>query len=173
MDVLGVRVRLPASEVVVLLAERGGQLVVPILIGPREGAAIASAQAGIVPPRPQTHDLLLDVVTILGSSLVEVRVVALREGTFYAELELAGGIVVDSRASDAIALALRAEVPIRCAPDVLATAGIELEEEDPDDADQQERATREIEEFRNFLDHVSAEDFGDSPGGNEGTQADR
>src|SRR5690606_20441994 len=63
MDVLGVRVSIPENEVVVVLAAKGGgRTVLPIVIGPREGASIATAQAGIVPERPQTHDLFISLL---------------------------------------------------------------------------------------------------------------
>lgn len=164
---LGVRVKLPESEVVVLLSERAGPLTVPIVIGPREGAAIASAQAGIVPPRPQTHDLLLAVVDHLGSGVTEVRIVELREGTFYAQLVLRDGSMIDSRASDAIALALRAQAPIRCAVAVIEAAGMVIDVEgESDGEDDVEDA--QVAEFRSFLDQVTPGDFDLPPPPREG-----
>ena len=155
MDVLGVRARVPDNEVVVVLGERGGARVVPIVIGPREGAAIASAQAGLVPPRPQTHDLFMSTLTAVGRSVVQVRIMDLREGTFHAELVLDNGVVVDSRASDAIALAVRAGCEVLCAEDVVDEAGVVLEEEDEADVDEEEA----VEQFKEFLESITPEDF--------------
>ena len=155
MDVLGVRARVPDNEVVVVLGERAGARVVPIVIGPREGAAIASAQARLVPPRPQTHDLFINTLTALGRTVAEVRIVDLLEGTFHAELVLDNDVVVDSRASDAIALAVRAGCEVRCAEHVVEGAGVVLEEEDETEVDEEEA----VEQFKEFLESITPEDF--------------
>jgi len=157
MDVLGVRARIPDSEVVVILAEADGARVVPIVIGPREGAAIASAQAGLVPPRPQTHDLFVNTLTALGRSLTVVRIVDLIEGTFHAEIVLDNEVVVDSRASDAIALAVRAGCDVLCAEHVVEAAGVLVEEDEEAERDEEEA----VEEFKTFLEGISPEDFRD------------
>lgn len=157
MDVLGVRARIPDSEVVVILAEADGARVVPIVIGPREGAAIASAQAGLVPPRPQTHDLFVNTLTALGRSLTVVRIVDLVEGTFHAEIVLDNDVVVDSRASDAIALAVRAGCDVLCAEHVVEAAGVLIEEDEETERDEDEA----VEEFKTFLEGISPEDFRD------------
>lgn len=157
MDVLGVRARIPDNEVVVILAETEGARVVPIVIGPREGAAIASAQAGLVPPRPQTHDLFMNTLTALGRRVEEVRVVDLIDGTFHAELVLDGGLVIDSRASDAIAMAVRAGCDVLCAEHVVDAAGVLIEEDEEDEEDEEQA----VEEFKTFLEGISPEDFRD------------
>jgi len=157
MDVLGVRARIPDSEVVVILAEADGARVVPIVIGPREGAAIASAQAGLVPPRPQTHDLFVNTLTALGRSLTVVRIVDLIEGTFHAEIVLDNEVVVDSRASDAIALAVRAGCDVLCAEHVVEAAGVLIEEDEEAERDEEEA----VQEFKTFLEGISPEDFRD------------
>ena len=157
MDVRGVRARIPDSEVVVILAEADGARVVPIVIGPREGAAIASAQAGLVPPRPQTHDLFVNTLTALGRSLTVVRIVDLIEGTFHAEIVLDNEVVVDSRASDAIALAVRAGCDVLCAEHVVEAAGVLIEEDEEAERDEEEA----VEEFKTFLEGISPEDFRD------------
>lgn len=165
MDVLGVRARIPDNEVVVILGEREGTRVVPIVIGPREGAAIASAQAGIVPPRPQTHDLFVAALHVLGRRVSEVRVVDLRDGTFFAEVELDNGQVLDSRASDAIALAVRESCDVLCADEVVDAAGLVIEEDEGAEVDEEET----VEEFKEFLEQISPEDFREeSPGSTSG-----
>ncbi|WP_168202679.1 MULTISPECIES: bifunctional nuclease family protein [Georgenia] len=151
MDVLGVRVSIPENEVVVVLAAKGaGRVVLPIVIGPREGASIATAQAGIVPERPQTHDLFIALLEATGVSLERVQVTKLEHGTFHAELHLSTGHRVDSRPSDAIALALRAQCPVLCAEDVLTTAGVIMDAEDEADV---------VANFQAFLEDVEPEDF--------------
>ena len=93
MGVLGVRVRLnaPEHEVLVVLTESDGELSLPIVIGPHEGVAIATAQAGMSMPRPGPHDLLLSSLEAAGVQLSQVSIVELREGTFIAELVLQRG----------------------------------------------------------------------------------
>lgn len=159
LDVLGVRVEMPTNQPIVLLREREGDRYLPVWIGAAEAAAIAFAQQGVAPPRPLTHDLLRDVITALGHNLREVRIVELRDNVFYASLIFAEGIEVSSRTSDAIALALRADAPIRVEDAVIDEAGVVVTEEEDD----------EVERFREFLDQVSAEDF-DTPGGPENTR---
>ncbi|MFD1507672.1 bifunctional nuclease family protein [Georgenia yuyongxinii] len=179
MVVLGVRVSVPGNEVVVVLGEPGGDLVLPIVIGPREGAAIASAQAGLVPPRPLTHDLLVSILDRLGVKVVEVRVTHVLHGIFHAELVLGGGAVVDARPSDAIAIALRAHCPVLCEESLLALAGVPVEDAGLDASEvseagaasgtppaRAEESPEVLEEFRVFLEGVEPEDFED-PGGNE------
>ncbi len=155
MDVLGVRARVPDNEVVVILGERDGARVVPIVIGPREGAAIASAQAGLVPPRPQTHDLFVNTLTALGRTVAEARIVDLIDGTFHAELVLDNAVVVDSRASDAIALAVRAGCDVLCADHVVEAAGVLLEDDAEAEVDEEEA----VEQFKEFLESITPEDF--------------
>lgn len=157
MDVLGVRVSIPENEVVVVLAARGGSVVLPIVIGPREGAAIATAQAGIVPERPQTHDLMMNLFEATGLELTEVRVTHLDAGTFHAELVLSSGQCLDARPSDAIALALRAECRVLCEDTVLNVAGVLMDTEM--EADAQDGGAEVVAEFKEFLETVEPEDF--------------
>ena len=170
MGVTGVRVRMqaPDHDVLVLLGEAEGERSLPIVIGPHEGVAIATAHAGMSPPRPGSHDLMLSALSACGVSLRRVNIVELREGTFIAELVLSTGARVDSRASDAIALALRAKVEVWCADEVLDEAAVLLET----DADGEMRvhhpepvseaeAERAVSVFREFLDSVDPDDFVD------------
>ena len=156
MEVGGVRRHPTVDENVVLLLDPDSELVVPILVGPHEAGAIASAQAGVVPPRPMTHDLLRDLVLAGGDEVRRAAITRLEDGVFYAELQLGNGARVDSRASDAIAVALRFGIPVMCSAEVVAVAGVEVQHGDPDDA---------VERFREFLDRVTPEDFekGDGP----------
>ena len=173
MGVLGVRVRVadPEHDVLVVLSESDGELSLPIVIGPHEGVAIATAQAGVSSPRPGPHDLLLTSLRAAGVRLSSVSITELREGTFIAELVLSNGQRVDARASDAIALALRAAVDVYCAEDVLAQAAIVLAHDDDADIDDDGALHIEISgggsgreedavaEFREFLDQIDPSDF--------------
>ena len=149
LSVVGVRVELPSQQPIVLLKEAVGDRYLPIWIGAVEATAIAFAQQGVVTARPMTHDLLKDVLDALGRPLEAVHVTDLRDGVFYAELHLAGDVVVSARPSDAIALALRTGAVIRGDESVLAEAGIAIPDEQED----------EVERFREFLDTISPEDF--------------
>ncbi len=155
VQVVGVRVEVPQNAPLVLVRGGAGNRFVPIWIGPGEAAAIAMALQGTIPARPLTHDLFIQTLKQLGVGLREVRITSLRDGVFIAALVLADQ-TVDARASDAIALAIRARVPVLVAQSVLDEAGVEIEEEDdqaiPDESEQ-------VERFREFLDHVTPEDF--------------
>jgi uncharacterized protein len=102
-----------------------------------------------VPPRPLTHDLMKDLLSATGNDLTEVRITEMKDGIFYAVLVFDSGVEVSARPSDSIALALRTGSRIVCAEDVLDEAGLEVPDEQED----------EVEKFREFLDHVSPEDF--------------
>jgi len=154
LQVIGVRVELPANQPVVLLKESGGTRYLPIWIGAVEASAIAFEQQGVKTPRPMTHDLLRAVIGALGGELKQVSITELRDDVFYAELQFASGATVSARPSDAIALALRTKTPIVGDESVLAAAGISIPEEDED----------EVERFREFLDTISADDFAGSEG---------
>jgi bifunctional DNase/RNase len=156
LEVVGVRVEMPSNNPIVLLRERVGGRYLPIWVGAVEATAIAYAQQGIVPARPLTHDLMRDVLGALGADLTEVRITALEDGVFYALLVFADGTEVSARPSDAIALALRTGSAIKGAEEVLEAAGIEI----PDEDEEGPSAEDEVQQFREFLDHVSPEDFG-------------
>jgi bifunctional DNase/RNase len=153
VDVIGVRVEMPSNQPIVLLREVTGDRYLPIWIGAVEATAIAFAQQGVVPPRPMTHDLIRDLLEAAGEELTQVRITALRDGVFYAEMIFASGIEVSARPSDAIAVALRTSTPIYGAEEVLAEAGISIPDEQED----------EVEKFREFLDQISPEDFEGPP----------
>ena len=152
LELVGVRVELPHNQPIVLLKEQTGSRFLPIWIGAPEATSIAFALQGVAMPRPLTHDLLRNVLADLSVDVERIVVTELRDGTFYAEIELVQGgrtVKVSSRPSDAIALAVRASVPIFAEEAVLAEAGIEIEDEDE----------QEVERFKQFIDSVSPEDF--------------
>jgi uncharacterized protein len=152
LNLVGVRVELPTNQPIVLLREREGERYLPIWIGAMEATAIAFALQGIVTARPMTHDLLKNVLEEVGVRVERIVITELREGTFYAIIQLqqnGSRYEVSSRPSDAIALAVRVNVPIFANEDVLSEASILIK----DDEEQ------EVEKFREFLDQVTPEDF--------------
>ncbi len=158
MELVGVRVEVPSSSPIALLRELGGaRRVLPIFIGAPEANAIAFALEEVVTPRPMTHDLLKNVLDDMGASLERVVVTEVREGTFFAELELNahdGVHTISSRPSDALALAARTGSPIFAREDVLADAGY-IADEDEDEGEEEEV----VEQFKEFIESVNPEDF--------------
>lgn len=149
LDVVGVRVEMPSNQPIVLLREIGGVRYLPIWVGAVEATAIAFAQQGVTPPRPLTHDLMRDLLGALGTSLDSIHLTELKDGVFYATINLGGGVSLSARPSDAIALALRTGSPILGSEELLAAAGIEI----PDQAED------EVEKFKEFLEGITPEDF--------------
>ena len=152
LSVVGVRLELPANQPIVLLKEVAGERYLPILIGAVEATAIAFAQQGVTTARPMTHDLFRDVLVALRSSVSRVVINDLQDGVFFATLIFANGVEVSARPSDAIALAMRMDIPLFSEERVLSEAGIEV----PDESEAQET---EVERFREFLGTISPEDF--------------
>ena len=158
MHIYGVSFDLVGKQPIVLLKTADGNKFLPIWIGHPEAAAILMKLQSQAPPRPMTHDLLSDMLEQLGAQIIRITVTELRENTFYAQITLqqdGGEIEIDSRPSDAIALAIRAEAPIFAADRVIEESAIEFEGEEID----QDRLDEEVAKFRNFLDEVTPEDF--------------
>ena len=143
-----IRVSLVSPHRVVLLKEIKGERYLPIWIGPYEAEAIQYALHEVEVARPLTHDLLKNIIHHLGARVLRVEVVDLRENVFYGNivLEKDGRIIqVDSRPSDAIALAVRVHVPIYVAEHVLQAAGITPEEGIPMQAEEEETAASSLD----------------------------
>jgi uncharacterized protein len=158
MLIYGVSFDLVGKQPIVLLKTADGNKFLPIWIGHPEAAAILMKLQSQAPPRPMTHDLLSDMLEQLEAQVVRITVTELRENTFYAQITVQQDgreIDVDSRPSDAIALAIRAEAPIFAAERVIEESAIEFEGEDVD----QDQLDAEVAKFRNFLDEVTPEDF--------------
>jgi len=158
LELVGVRVEVPANTPMVLLREQTErQRLLPIYIGTPEATSIHYALEGVTPPRPLTHDLFLQVLTALGVTLEHVVVTEMREHTYYAELHLrrpAGELtVMSSRPSDAIALAVRCAAPLFASEELLDEVGQEPPQEP------EEEAEEIIDEFVDFIEHVNPDDF--------------
>ncbi len=149
VSVVGVRVEMPSNQPIILLQDEPGQKYLPIWIGAVEATSIAFAQQGVIPARPLTHDLLLEVIKNFGHQIKEVKIISLKDGIFYSEIIFDNGVTISARPSDSIALALRVEAPILVSVEVLNSAGIEIPVDEQD----------ELDKFRQFLDEVNPEDF--------------
>jgi bifunctional DNase/RNase len=118
-----------------VLAETDGNRRIPIIIGAVEAQAIAINLEGLKPPRPLTHDLFTSVLSTYDIKITEVFIHAFEEGIFYAEMKMVGekgNFNIDSRTSDAIALALRCNCPIYTTEEVMSQTGILIDFEDPE-----------------------------------------
>ena len=155
MVIYGVSFDMVGKQPIVLLKTSEGNKFLPIWIGHPEAAAILMKLQGASTPRPMTHDLVTDMLGQLDAQVVRITVTELRESTFYAQITVAQDgteIEVDSRPSDAIALAIRADAPIYVADRVIEESAIEFEGEE---VNEEEIVT----EFKKFLDNVTPEEF--------------
>jgi len=148
---------MPANTPMVLLRESEGRhRLLPIYIGTPEASAIHYALEGVVPPRPLTHDLFLEVLSELGATLSRVVVTEIRDRTYFAELHLdtaLGSSIVSARPSDAIALAVRCGAELFASTELIDEVGQEPVVEPDEDA------AEIIDEFKDFIENVSPEDF--------------
>ncbi len=155
MVIYGVSFDVIGKQPIVLLKTLEGNRFLPIWIGHPEAAAILIKLQGTKLPRPMTHDLLTSIIDEFDAEIARITVTELKESTFYATLTLMKDgteIDVDSRPSDALALAVRTDAPIFAADDLVNENAIEFEREVDD--------TEEIvESFRDFLESVTPDDF--------------
>lgn len=171
MSVDSIRVSVMNSQRVVILKETHSDRYLPIWIGPAEADAIAVKLQGISVPRPLTHDLLYSVLNALGAKIKSILVNDLQNDTFFARIfVVANGreIEIDSRPSDAIAIAVRAKVPIYAAEEVLDKAGIVFDssgkpmhshgEDEKRGISEEER--RKLSAFTEFIESLDLKDLG-------------
>src|SRR6266566_1736793 len=143
MVIYGVSFDLVGKQPIVLLKTADGNKFLPIWIGHPEAAAILMKLQGASTPRPMTHDLVSDIISQLDAQVVRITVTELKENTFYASITVqqnGSEIDIDSRPSDAIALAVRADAPIFAAEEVI------------------------VSEFKQFLEHVTPDEFAEANG---------
>jgi len=155
MVIYGVSFDLVGKQPIVLLKTADGNKFLPIWIGHSEAAAILMKLQGASTPRPMTHDLVTDMLEQLDAQVTRITVTELKENTFYASITVAQNgseIEIDSRPSDAIALAVRAEAPIYANERVIEESAIEFEGEEVNEEEI-------VDEFRKFLDDVSPDQF--------------
>ena len=172
MTIESIRVSLMNYQRVVILKEKESDRYLPIWIGPAEADAIAVRLQDVQVARPLTHDLLRGVIEELGGSIDHILVNDLSNDTFFAKIVLqvdGRSIDIDARPSDAIALAVRAQVPIYADEAVLEKAGVRLDEESGaiegmgDTEEAKEASPEELEKlspFRDVIEGLDLEDFG-------------
>ena len=171
-----IRVSLMSQQRIVILRERDAERYLPIWIGVYEAESITIALQEVEVARPLTHDLVKNVFNQLNARVVRVEVIALREDTFFGNIvaETDGRTLnIDSRPSDALAIAVRAHVPIMVARSVMDTAGIIPEEDirEKENGIGEQLTETELEEteerlsiFEDFLDGLDTEDVDDDSG---------
>ena len=155
MVIYGVSFDLVGKQPIVLLKTTDSNKFLPIWIGHPEAAAILMKLQGATTPRPMTHDLVTDILGQMQAQVTRVTVTELRENTFYASITVqqdGSELEIDSRPSDAIALAIRADAPIFAADDVIEESAIEFEGDETTDEEM-------VAEFKRFLDHVTPDEF--------------
>ena len=169
-----IRVNMTNYRRVVMLKEKTSPRYLPIWIGHFEADAIAIPMQNVPVQRPLTHDLLKGVIEQLGGKLTQVVINELADETFFAKLIVdAGGrhVEVDARPSDAIALAIRAKVPIYVEESVFEQAGLVFENEEAEGEVEAEEATEVDEEkltvFKQFIETLDIDDLGKGGGGTE------
>jgi bifunctional DNase/RNase len=163
MVIYGVSFDLVGKQPIVLLKTADGNKFLPIWIGHPEAAAILMKLQGASTPRPMTHDLVTSMLGELDAQVVRITVTELKENTFYASITVqqnGSEIEIDSRPSDAIALAVRADAPIFAAEEVIEESAIEFEGEDVNEEEVQEI----VSEFKQFLEHVTPDEFAEAGG---------
>jgi len=152
VEVNGIRLEDETDNPIILLLDPISNRVLPLWIGTIEAVAIAYAQERVVPPRPQTHDLLVNIIESLNASISEVCIVDLQNKTYFAEIRIItidGEISLSARPSDAIALALRTNSKITVNTSLFFDNSIELFIENKE----------EIKEFQAFIENISPDDF--------------
>ena len=157
LDLVGVLVDTPANVPVMHLREQSGdRRVLSIYIGAAEASAIRIMLDGHTPPRPLTHDLMVNVFEDLGAHVNRVVITEMRNHTYFAELQVVHNgqrHAISCRPSDAVAIAMRAEVPITASRELLDEVGQIIDDTD-EDAD-----AEVLEEFRDFIDSINPDDF--------------
>ena len=171
LEIESIRVRQETQQRAVVLRVKDSDLYLPIFIGPFEVEAIRFKLMDVEVQRPMTHDLLGSVIGDLGATVESIVVSDLQNDTFYAKIVMNynGNVVeVDSRPSDAIALAVRANAPIFASDDVIEKAAVTLAVEDTEEesdasalSEQNEVGEEELEKLSAFTDFIDSLDLGD------------
>ena len=152
VEVNSIRLEESSETPILLLLDPSTQKVLPIWIGTIEAVSIAYAQEGVLHDRPQTHDLLLNIIESLDASIDEVNISNISDETYFADIILNSGnglVTLSARPSDAIALALRSNIPVTVNEKVFETNSIDLIID----------SSNEIEEFKEFIKDIRPEDF--------------
>ena len=167
VNIDSIRVSLLSQNRIVVLKEENSERFLPIWIGPFEADAITLQLQGMEAPRPLTHDLLRSVIETLGGEVMQVVISSLERNTYYARiiLDVNGDTVeVDSRPSDAIALAVRVQSPIYVAEEVMEQAGMLPEQEmalteEGAQSEFSETATEDLGAFQDFVEGLDLDNL--------------
>ena len=154
MKVMGIAIDTRTGAPIVILNDLEGRRALPIWIGTSEASSIIRQIENIEVTRPMTHDLIINIIEDTGYSLDSVEIHDVSENTYFANLLLTDAdeneLIIDSRPSDAIALALRVDAPIYVSPNVMDSATISTDKV---------RDEKESEDFHNFIESINASDF--------------
>lgn len=130
--------QIQAGAYALILAQVGGPYRIPVVIGAAEAQSIALKMESITPPRPMTHDIFVSFAHAFGVKLEEVFIYKFEDGIFSSEMTFSDGertVTIDSRTSDAIAIAMRTGAPIFTTPEILDETGFEMEIKEEGDGD--------------------------------------
>lgn len=161
VEIDSIRVSLMSQQRIVILKERNSERFLPIWIGPYEAEAITLSLQEVEVTRPLTHDLLRNVLQELGAEIIQVNITALRDDVFYARIIVninSREISIDSRPSDALALAVRAHVPVFIAEDVMNEAA-SIPEENIEGEDIEGEPDERLDVFKDFVDTLNLDDL--------------
>ena len=158
VTIYGVSFDMVGKQPIVLLKTLEGNRYLPIWIGHPEAAAILMKMQGAPTPRPMTHDLVTEMLGELNATVAKIAVTELRDNTFFAIITLqvnGSEVEIDSRPSDALALAVRTDAPIFVSDQVIEDSAIEF-------GGEPEEEQEVVDEFRKFLENVNPDDFAES-----------
>jgi len=161
VEIDSIRVSLMSQQRIVILKERNSERFLPIWIGPYEAEAITLSLQEVEVTRPLTHDLLRNILKELGAEIVQVNITSLRDDVFYARIILAINgreMSIDSRPSDAIALAVRAHVPVFIAEEVMNEAA-SIPETNIEGEEIEGEPDERLDVFKDFVDTLNLDDL--------------
>ena len=154
MQVMGIAIDTRTGSPIVVLQDKDNCRALPIWIGSAEASAIIRVIENIKVQRPMTHDLIVDIIEDLGYKIDRIEIHDVEKETFFANIVLKDKegteILVDSRPSDAIAVAIRVEAPIFVSPSVLADGSISCDSQ---------KDEQEAQEFKDFIQNIKPSDF--------------
>ncbi len=157
VEIDSIRVSLMSQQRIVILKELGSERFLPIWIGPYEAEAITLSLNEVEVVRPLTHDLLRNIINDLGAQVTRVNITELRDDVFYARIMLqvdGQEMAIDSRPSDALALAVRVHVPVFVDEEVMETASTEPEEDIEAEMPEGEESQERLEVFKDFVESL-------------------
>jgi bifunctional DNase/RNase len=169
VEIDSIRVSLMSQQRIVILKELESERFLPIWIGPYEAEAITLSLQEVEVQRPLTHDLLRNVLDHLGAQVLRVNITELRDEVFYARIVIqvnGSEMEIDSRPSDALALAVRVHVPVFVAEDVMDEAS-SVPEKDIEGTEVEGESEERLEVFKDFVQSLDLDDLEDSEAGDE------